>query len=387
MSDHQISAPNLAELQTHRSEKWRGFPTEVLPLPVAEMDFPVAEPIRNLLIEMVSKSDLGYLGSIPELGLGFKKFSSQRWGWDVDAAQVRAATDVGVAVVEVLRVFTQPGDSILISSPVYHNFYNWINETRLHKVDVPFERTGDESKNPWVINWQEIEKAYASGIKAHLLCSPHNPIGRIYTKEELLRIAELAKKHNVLVISDEIHAPLTYKDETFIPFLSLGKVAEEVGVTVTAASKGWNIAGLKCAIIVSQNEEIKKKLDTMPMAVHYRSSLLGAFATATAFAEGEIWLDSVLENLDHNRHMIKNLLSAKLPSVRYNIPQNGYLAWLDLEALQLGEDPSLVLLNKGKVAFNAGHTFGQQCSQYVRLNFATSPTILTEAIERISRSI
>jgi cystathionine beta-lyase len=257
----------------------------------------------------------------------------------------------------------------------------------LQKVDVPFERTGDETKNPWVINWQEIEKAYTSGIKAHLLCSPHNPIGRIYTKEELLRIAELAKKHNVLVISDEIHAPLTYKDETFIPFLSLGKVAEEVGVTVTAASKGWNIAGLKCAIIVSQNEEIKKKLDTMPMAVHYRSSLLGAFATATAFSEGEVWLDSVLENLDHNRHMIKNLLSAKLPSVRYHIPQNGYLAWLDLEALQLGEDPSVVLLNKGKVALNAGHTYGQQCSQYVRLNFATSPTILTEAIERISRSI
>ena len=387
MSDHQISAPNLAELQTHTSAKWRSFPQDVLPLPVAEMDFPVAEPIRALLTEMVAKSDLGYLDVIPELGLGFQKFAAERWGWDVDPLQVRAATDVGVAVVEILRVFTQSGDSILVSSPVYHNFYTWINETKLNKVDVPFERTGDESKNPWEINWDGIEKAYASGIKAHLLCSPHNPLGRIYSKEELLRLIGLAKKHKVLIISDEIHAPLTYKGETFTPFLSLGKDAEEVGVTVTAASKGWNIAGLKCAIIVSQNEAMNKRLNELAPAMHYRASLLGGFASAVAFAEGGIWLDSVLENLDHNRKMIKDLLAAKLPSVRYHIPQNSYLAWLDLEALQLGEDPNLTLIKNGRVAFNAGHTFGVQCSQYVRLNFATSPTIVTEAIERIARSI
>ncbi len=387
MSDHSVSAPNLAELQTHRSEKWRGFPADVLPLPVAEMDFPVAQPIRDLLAEMVAKSDLGYLGAIPELGQGFAHFAEMRWNWEVDPLQVRAATDVGVAVVEILRVFTQPGDSILLSSPVYHNFYNWINETKLNLVDVPFERTGDESNNPWEINWGGIEKAYASGLKVHILCSPHNPLGRIYSKEELLRLVALAKRYEVLIISDEIHAPLTYKDKSFTPMLSLGKEAEEVSITVTAASKGWNIAGLKCAIIVTQNEALKSKLDSMPIAVHYRASLLGGFATAIAFAEGGVWLDSVIENLDHNRRMIKELLSSQLPSVRYHLPDNSYLAWLDLEALNLGEDPSITLLEKGRVAFNAGHTYGKQCSQYVRLNFATSPTIVTEAIHRIARAI
>lgn len=387
MSDHQVSAPNLAELQTHHSAKWRGFPHDVLPLPVAEMDFPVADPIRAVLAEMVANSDLGYLDSIPELGLGFQKFSAERWGWHLDPLQVRAATDVGVAVVEILRVFTKPGDSILIHSPVYHNFYTWINETKLNKVDSPFERTGDESKNPWVINWDGVEKAYASGIKVHLLCSPHNPLGRIYSKEELERFVALAKKHNVLIISDEIHAPLTYKGESFTPFLSLGKDAQEVGITVTAASKGWNIAGLKCAIIVTQNEAMHKRLNDLAAAMPYRASLLGGFATAVAFSEGAQWLDTVLENLDHNRMMIKDLLAAKLPSVRYHIPQNSYLAWLDLEALQLGDDPFTTLLTKGKVAFNSGRTFGEQCSQYVRLNFATSPTIVTEAIERIARCI
>ena len=387
MSDQQFSAHNLAELHTHRSEKWRGFPQDVLPLPVAEMDFPVAEPIKAILTEMVAHSDLGYLGSIPELGLGFKKFAAERWNWTVDEKQVRAATDVGVAVVEILRVFTQPGDSILISSPVYHNFYTWINETKLTLVDVPFERTGDEVKNPWLINWQAIEKAYASGIKVHLLCSPHNPLGFIYTEQDLLKIVALAKKHNVLVISDEIHAPLTFPGETFIPILSLGADAETVSVTVMAASKGWNIAGLKCAIIISQNAEMNSKLANLAPAMHYRASLLGGFATAVAFADSGVWLDSAIAQLDHNRHLIKDLLAEKLPTVRYHLPQNSYLAWLDVESLNLGVDPSVTLIEKGRVAFNPGHAFGKQCDQYVRLNFATSPEIITEAIERIARAV
>jgi len=387
MSDHQFSAHNLAELHTHRSEKWRGFPNDVLPLPVAEMDFPVAEPIKAILAEMVAHSDLGYLGPIPELGLGFKKFAAERWNWNVDEKQVHAATDVGVAVVEILRVFTQPGDSILISSPVYHNFYTWINETKLTLVDAPFERTGDEATNPWVINWGSIEKAYVSGIKVHLLCSPHNPLGFIYTKQDLLKIVALAKKHNVLIISDEIHAPLTFPGETFVPMLSLGADAESVSVTVTAASKGWNIAGLKCAIIISQNAEMNSKLANLAPAMHYRASLLGGFATAVAFAEGTLWLDTVIAQLDHNRHLIKKLLAEKLPTVRYHIPQNSYLAWLDVESLQLGVDPSVTLIEKGRVAFNPGHAFGKQCEQYVRLNFATSPEIITEAIDRIARAV
>ena len=387
MSDHQFSAHNLAELHTHRSEKWRGFPHDVLPLPVAEMDFPVAEPIKAILTEMVAHSDLGYLGPIPELGLGFKKFAKERWNWTVDEKQVRAATDVGVAVVEILRVFTQPGDSILISSPVYHNFYTWINETKLTLVDAPFERTGDEATNPWVINWDSIEKAYASGIKVHLLCSPHNPLGFIYTKQDLLKIVALAKKHDVLVISDEIHAPLTFPGETFVPMLSLGADAESVAVCVTAASKGWNIAGLKCAILISQNEQMNSKLANLAPAMHYRASLLGGFATAVAFADSGVWLDTVIAQLDHNRHLIKVLLAEKLPTVRYHIPQNSYLAWIDVASLNLGADPSVALVEKARVAFNSGHTFGKQCDQYVRLNFATSPEIITEAIDRIARVI
>ena len=355
MSDLDVKAPDLASLLLHKSEKWTGFARDVLPLPVAEMDFPVADPIKKLLHEMVDASDLGYLGNIPEMGTSFAHFAQERWNWKVDPLQVRIGTDVGVAVVEILRVIAKPGDKVLVNSPVYQNFYNWLEETGMEKVDVPFTRTGSEegSNNPWELNWPEIERAYASGIKVHMICSPHNPLGRIYTKEELLRFIGLAKKYNVIIISDEIHAPLTFKDSVFIPTLALGPDAESVCITVTAASKGWNIAGLKCAIIITQNEEMKEKMTHLPFALHYRASLPGAYASAIAFREGGVWLDSVIENLNQNRYLIRDLLATTLPSVKYHIPQNGYLAWLDLTELNLGEDPGATLIERGRVAFKS----------------------------------
>jgi len=288
-----------------------------------------------------------------------------------------------------LRVFTKPGDRILINSPVYQNFYNWINEVKLEKVDVPFVNSGSQSDgvNPWSLDLDEVEKVYASGIKVHLLCSPHNPLGRIYSREELTRIADMAKKYNVLVISDEIHSPLVFKSHEFVPFLAISETAREVGVAVTSASKGWNIAGLKSAVIVSQNKAIDEVLALMPPAVKFRSSILGAFASAAAFKDGGVWLDSVLETLEENSLMVRDLLSAKLPSVKTHLPQSSYVAWLDLTSLNLGENPAQTLLERGKVAFNAGHMYGPQSSQFVRLNYATSPTILTEAIDRIVKSL
>jgi cystathionine beta-lyase len=386
MSEGQILIPSLSELQKHRSEKWRGFPHDVLPLPVAEMDFPVAEPIREVLIEMVKTSDLGYLGAIPELGTSFAGFAKRRWNWDLNPSYVRAATDVGVAVVELLRIFTKPGDKVLFSSPIYQNFYTWMRETNVEMVDVPYlvdEQSTDGTG--FTHDWSGIEAAYKNGIKVHLVCSPHNPLGKVYTREDLLRIADLAKKHGVIVIADEIHAPLTYKEQPFIPFLSLGQSAADVGIAVSAASKGWNIAGLKCAIIITQSEKMHEKLNELAPAMHYRASLLGAFATVAAFEKGEPWLDQAIVILDQNRHLVANLIESRVPSIKYAMPHCSYLAWLDLSALNLGEDPGAALIERAKVAFNSGHIYGPLGKSHVRLNFATSPAIITEAIERIAR--
>jgi len=383
MSD--MRALDLSELQTHRSEKWRAFPKDVLPLPVAEMDFPVADPIRQVLREMIDHSDLGYLGSIPEMGTAFAGFAKRRWGWSADPLQVRIAADVGVGIVEVLRVITKAGDKILINSPVYPNFWTWCTETHLEQVDVPLTQSEQQvNGSNWILDWDGIEKAYASGIKAHLICNPHNPLGRVYTHEELSRLADLAKKHNVYVLSDEIHAPLTFAEQKFTPFLSVSENAREVGITITAASKGWNIAGLKCAIIVSENEKVHETLNGIAPATHYRASLLGAFASVAAFEKGEPWLDSAMVEIDKNRNLVAELIAAKTPGVGYRIPHCSYLAWLDLTSFNLGEDPSAVLIEKGKVAFVPGVRFGAQSSQFVRLNFATSPQILEEAFNRLA---
>jgi cystathionine beta-lyase len=380
-----LQALDLSELQTHRSEKWRAFPKEILPLPVAEMDFPVAEPIRQTLREMIDHSDLGYLGAIPEMGVAFAGFAKRRWGWTVDPLQVRIAADVGVGVVEVLRVITKPGDKFMINSPVYPNFFTWCNETHLELVDVPLSQSDEQiNGSHWILDWAGIEKAYASGIKAHLICNPHNPLGRIYTHEELSRLAELAKKYNVYLLSDEIHAPLNYSEQVFTPFLTVSDTAREVGITITAASKGWNIAGLKCAIIVTENEKMFETLNAIAPATHYRASLLGAFATVTAFEKGEPWLDSLMVQLDHNRNLVAELIAAKTPGVGYRIPHCSYLAWLDLSTFNLGEDPSAILIEKAKVAFVPGIRFGTHSAQFVRLNFATSPEILEEAFNRLA---
>ena len=383
MSNVEVKAIPLAKMRTHRSTKWRDFPSDVLPLPVAEMDFEIAEPVRALLLEMVSNSDLGYLGSIPEIGTSFASFSKKRWNWTLDPEQVHIVTDVGVGVVEVLRVLTSPGDKILINSPVYHNFSTWIEETHLTKVDVPF---GD-ALSGWAIDFDAIESAYRDGLKIHLLCHPHNPLGRVYSREELSKFVSLAKQYNVTIISDEIHAPLTFSESEFVPFLSLGADAQDVGVTVTAASKAWNLAGLKCAFIVTQSDVMRTKLNALPEATHYRASLLGAFATAAAFSDGVDWLDGALRTLDDNRHFLKKLLAEKLPTVGYEIPACSYLAWLDLTSLNLGENPAQTLLEKGRVAFNPGESFGSQSSQFVRLNFATGHDVIEEAVNRIIKSL
>jgi len=388
MSSIDIKAPTLAELATHHSEKWRAFAPDVIPLPVAEMDFPVAAPIREFLHTMVDNSDMGYLGPIPELGTSFAAFAATRWKWTVDPTHVRAATDVGVGVVEILRVFTNPGDSILISSPVYQNFYTWINETKVKSIDVPFiHKPSEDVSLAWSIDWEGIEKAYSSGIKIHLLCSPHNPNGRVYTREELTKFVALAAKYNVIIISDEIHSPLEYAGHPFVPILTLGEEAENHCVVVTAASKGWNIAGLKCAIIVSGGKAMHEKLNALPPALHYRASLLGAFATSVAFDKCVPWLDTVIEQLDHNRHLIATLIAEHLPEVVYNLPQHSYLAWFDLSALNLGDQPTAVILEKTNVAFNAGHIYGAQWGQFARMNFATSPEIITQAITQMARGL
>jgi cystathionine beta-lyase len=378
-----VRAFPLSELRKRRSVKWRQFPSDVLPLPVAEMDFPISEHVKEALRDMIDRSDTGYLGPFPEMFESFKEFSKARWGWTPDTSQIRIATDVGVGTVEVIRTLIEPGDRVVLNSPVYDNMWRWVAEVKAELVDVPLIEKGME----YSLDLEGLERAYKLGVKVHILCSPHNPVGIIFTKNELAQIAQLAKQYGVIVISDEIHAALTYPGNSFVPFLSVSDAAREVGICVTSASKAFNLAGLKCAMIITENEELKNRINSMPISVAFRASLFGAVAATAAFGKSVGWLDAALKTLDENRRLIRALIDSKIPAIGYRIPDFGYLAWLDLSKLGLGEDPTKVILDKGKLAMNSGSFYSPKHSQFARLNFGTSAENIEEGFNRILRSL
>lgn len=347
---------------------------------VAEMDFEISPGIRETLKKMVHESDLGYLGPIPEVGAAFSKYAEERWHWQVDPNRVKLATDVGVAAVELFRKLVQPGDRIMLNSPVYTGFWYWIPEVHAEIFDVPLDRA-----RGWRLDLEAIDKAFASGVKVLLLCNPQNPSGTVHTREELTALAASARKHGAVVITDEIHGPLTFGENTFVPFLDCGEDAREVGVCITSSSKSWNTAGLKAAIMVTASDAMASLVGRLPEAMHWRTSLLGAFSMAESFGDSAGWVDETLVLLDENRQHLIDELAAKLSGVEIHVPGATYLAWLDVSQLNLGDSPSAALLEKAKVALEPGTNFGPQYGQFVRFNFATSKENITAAIDRISR--
>ncbi len=374
----KVDGVPLEKLRTRTSEKWSEFDPDVLPMPVAEMDFELAEPIRKVLIDLVSNSDTGYMGKTNHLTTNFAKFAEDRWEWTIDQSQLFLCTDVGVGMIEMARTVVQPGDHIMINSPVYLNMFNWIKELHCLAVDAPLKRDGMN----YTLDLAAIEAGYKEGVKIHFLCNPQNPTGSVHSRRDLEEIAKLAAHYGVYVFSDEIHAPLVFDELEFVPFLSVSDEAREIGVCVTAASKAWNLAGLKCAFIITESERTLAHAKKMPQSVRFRASLLGAHATAKAFECTE-WLDGLMDTLEENRRFIKEQLDEKLPLAQYRIPDCSYLAWIDLEATGIGANPGRQILEHGRVAFTPGYLFGAECNTFVRLNFATSKEMIAEGIDRL----
>jgi cystathionine beta-lyase len=374
---------SLAELRRRTSAKWRTYPPDVLPLPVAEMDFPVAAPVAEALHAAIRRSDLGYANPNSGLAEALAGFAARRWGWQVDPAQVTLAPEVGVAVVEVLRLLVRPGDGVVINPPVYDSFFPWLAEVGCRRVEVPLGRTADG----WALDLEAMEAAFRDGARVHLLCSPHNPTGTVHRRQDLERLATLAAGYGVTVLADEIHAPLVLPGRTHHPFLSVSSEAAGHGIVFTSASKAWNLAGLKSAVIVTADEATRRLVERLPEELPWRAGHLGVLASIAAFTEGEPWLEEVLGVLDHHRRYLAQLLAARIPAIRYRPPDASYLAWVDCTALGLGDDPSAVFLAKGRVALSSGPSFGRPGAGHARLNMGTSRQILAEAVDRMASAI
>jgi cystathionine beta-lyase len=373
----RLTELSLDALRRRRSAKWAKYPEDVLPAWVAEMDFPLAPPVEEALAEAVRDGDTGYAAPA-ELGLGeaFAGFAAARLGWEVDPAAVSPAPDVVGAIVSLLAEIADPGDRVVINTPVYHPFFAVIAELGLELAEAPL-REGE-------LDPEAVERCFAEGAVALILCSPHNPSGGVPGREALEAVAAAAARHGAWVLADEIHAPLTLPGAEHVPFLSVNEAAAERGVALCSASKAFNVAGLGCAQIVTASRTAAELVARLPFGATHCGHL-GAIATVAAYRDGGPWLDDVLAVLDHNRRLLAELLAERLPEVGYEPPAAGYLAWLDLRPLGLGDDPAAEILVRGKLALSSGPTFGPQGAGFARLNFGTSPALLTEAVERLAR--
>jgi cystathionine beta-lyase len=376
---HPFDDITAAALRRRRSAKWALYGADVLPAWVAEMDFPIADAIKRVLHAAIDDDDCGYADPAG-LGEAFVPWARARWGWDVKREDVHVVADVVTGIAELLRVATAAGDRVVIEPPVYHPFASTIRQLGRVVVDVPVAM----HEGAHVPDLDGIERAYAAGARAHLLCSPHNPTGLVYSEAALARIAELADLYGVLVLADEIHAPLTLPGAVHRPFAGVSAAAARRSIVLTSASKSWNLAGLKAAVMVASSDEARAVLARLPPDTPYHAGHLGVLASRAAFSEGAAWLADVVALLDRNRTLLGDLLREHLPLVGYVPPRAGYLAWLDCSALGLGPDPAAAFLARGKVALSAGPLFGREGEGFARLNIATSRGLLEEAVRRMA---
>jgi cystathionine beta-lyase len=373
----ELTDLRIDELRKRRSAKWSQYEPDVLPAWVAEMDFPLAPPVKQALSAAVDRDDTGYAN--PEasgVAPALCGFVERRMGWSPDPGRVVLCNDVVAGLTDLLRVITEPGDPVIVTPPVYHPFFSLIPEARCEVLEVPL--IGGRE-----LDLDAIGQAFAAGARAMLLCNPHNPTGIVSTRSELETLADLAVEHGVWILSDEIHAPLVLPGAEHVPFITVSANAAARGISLVSASKTFNLAGLGCAQIVTSADPAVTAVGTLPAFARHCGHL-GAIATEAAYASGDPWLDAVLEVLDFNRAKLAELLAEQLPLARYIQPEAGYLAWIDLGGYQLGDDPAPAILEQGRLAVSSGPQFGFGGERFIRLNIGTSPELMAEAVGRIA---
>jgi len=377
--DLLLGSCSLPELRRRTSFKWRTYPDDVLPAFVAEMDFGLADPIKEAVGSAMARGDAGYAHK-GMLGEAFAAFARRRLRWSPDPARVFAVPDVMTGISEMITALTPPGSGIVINPPVYAPFFFRIGFTGRQVVEAPLCRRDDGGYD---LDLDVLDRVLDDqAVSAYLLCSPHNPVGRVWSAEQLTAVADLCHGHGKLLLVDEIHAPLVLPGAQQVPFLSLDHAATQHAIAFGSASKGWNIPGLKCGFAVAGSPELADVLAERWEAL--LAGQLGVLASVAAFEEGLPWLDAMTAQLDENRGHLSRLLAEHLPEVQYIPPEASFLAWLDCRALGLGDDPAAAFLARGQVALSPGPAFGKQGVGFARLNMGTSPALMREAVRRMA---
>jgi cysteine-S-conjugate beta-lyase len=378
-----LDALDLDVLRTRRTMKWSRYPPDVLPAWVAELDFPLAPAVIAAVREVLDAQDLGY-AEPAGLVEAFAGWAARHQGWRPDPALACPVADVMAGLEAALHVLTEPGDGIVLLTPAYPPFFALLKHLRRIAVSWPLL----DRPQGWTVDLQRLDDALREGARAVLLCHPHNPTGRVLRHEELAAISKIVDSRGAYVISDEVHAPLLATDLTFTPYAAGAIPAAAHCVTVTSISKGWNVPGLKCALLQAQ-PATARVVTAVPQYERLRASVPGVAASIAAWTDDGGWLDELRQHLDQTRAELAGWVQ-RTPAVQAHPGQAGYLAWLDLRGAGLGDDPARLLLERGRLAVNPGHTFALPAEQgegRVRLNHGTSLPLLHEALRRIERTI
>jgi len=368
------------------SNKWRKYPADVLPLWVADMDFASPEPVVRALRERVEHGVYGYGFEEPEFAQVFVDRLQKRYGWKVSPEAVVMIPGVIPGFNVACHALTKPGDGLLMQVPVYPPILRAPGNHELTRDEAPLARDRD---GRYTADLDAFRAAIHGRTRAFLLCNPHNPVGRVFTREDLAGMAQICLERDLAIIADEIHCDLLYQGQRHIPMASLGPEIEQRTITLMAPSKTFNLAGLKVSVAVIPNASLRERfMAARGDYVQAQVNVLGYAAAFAAYRDGDAWLGELLRYLEANRDYLAEYVRRHLPGVTMTPPEGTYLGWLDCRgAGAAAADPFTFFLERAKVAFNDGALFGRGGQGFVRLNFGSPRSILTEGLERMRRAL
>jgi cystathionine beta-lyase len=369
------------------SIKWNMYAEDVLPLWVADMDFPAPEAVSRAIQERAAHGIFGYAFDSKPLRALIVERMARLYGWTITPDDILFFPGLVPALFLLGKAFGHPGESILTQTPVYPPFLMAPKAFEQTATAVPMLIQRDANggnRIRYEIDFEALEAAISPQTRIFLLCNPHNPVGRAFTREELTRLAEIAAKHDLMICSDEIHCDLLLDPVQHVPIASLSPEVADRTVTLMAPSKTFNIAGLGCSFAIVQNEDLRKQLWSQAFGLLPFVNVFGFTSAVAAYSEGQPWLDALLVHLAGNRDFLCEYVEQHLPGITITKPEATYLAWLDCRALALPDgDPYKFFLEQAKVGLNDGKMFGEAGVGFVRLNFACPRATLTAALDRM----
>ena len=365
--------------------KWTFYPKDVLPLWVADMDFPAPKPILDALRKAVNQGVLGYELASTTLLETVATRMDRLYGWKVKPEWIVPVTGIVSGFNVAARAFGSPKKGYLVQPPVYNEFHEVKNNVGIPQVDALFVKQVKGNILHYEIDW-DLFKKQAKKVSMFLLCSPHNPLGIIFSRRDLSRMAEICIENNVLIVADEIHSELLLDEKKFTPIAKLSREIANNTITLVAPSKTFNVPGLHCGFAIIPNQELRDEYIKVVGHLRLHVASLGLHAAQAAFSgQCDEWLKELQYYLTGNRNFLIDYVTKNMPDVRITIPQATYLAWLDFTQLNLEKSPFEFFFEKAKVALSDGAIFGEK--GHVRLNFGTSRTILKQALDRMQKAL